>query len=136
MQIVTSRFASNDLQIDGRRTVLEEHVDDEGNFYYFNYMSDKNLDLGLRLSERAQELNDEFQFNEEHADDLVQSEVDLVQQKISDLQDSLDAVSAKLDDGDPVQKQIDNLKLSLSDVSLKMDDVAVVDEAATLEVNP
>ena len=51
--IVSSRIVSKDRQIDGRFSVREEHTDDAGNVFNFDYMCDSAFDCEARLAEHA-----------------------------------------------------------------------------------
>jgi len=61
--IVSSTLILNNLQTDGRSIIREQHVDDQGNYYYFDYIADAGFDPNIRLAARAQELNDQFANN-------------------------------------------------------------------------
>lgn len=60
MPIVLSKIKSNNIQADGRSVVREQHTDDVGQVYFFDYMAEPKFDIDARLQEHAQELNIEI----------------------------------------------------------------------------
>lgn len=53
MPTVVSSIISYDLpQIDGRRNIHEQHMDDEGKEYDFFYTADEDMDINARMLAR------------------------------------------------------------------------------------
>jgi hypothetical protein len=55
--IVSSEILWDLPQADGSRTIREEHTDDQGNVYSFDYMAETDTDVNAKLAARAAELN-------------------------------------------------------------------------------
>lgn len=55
--IISSVILWNLPQADGSSNVREEHVDDQGNVFNFDYSAPSGFDVDSRLSSRADELN-------------------------------------------------------------------------------
>lgn len=56
MNIVSSIIVWDLPQTDGRHVVREEHADDQGNVYDFDYIAEIGMDINARLAARAIEL--------------------------------------------------------------------------------
>lgn len=89
MQIISSNIVSENQQIDGRIVVREQHFDDQGNSYIFDYIADANADINRHLLSDAQQLNNQFQFAITNALEIAQDQVDTINQQISVLQTDL-----------------------------------------------
>lgn len=56
MQIVSSEIILDNTQSDGRRVIIEQFIDDQGNVYQQSYMADVNTDIDKRLVNDAVQL--------------------------------------------------------------------------------
>jgi hypothetical protein len=54
--IVSSAVTLDNLQADGRRIVIEQFTDDQGNIYQQSYMADPSMDIQARLTADANTL--------------------------------------------------------------------------------
>lgn len=57
--IVSSTLTVDNVQVDGRRVVVETHIDDGGNQYQISYMASADTDLDAHLAQSAISLNNQ-----------------------------------------------------------------------------
>lgn len=91
--IVLSEIVIDNEQIDLRRIICERHLDEDNLEYFFNYMATPDMDVNARLQQHADELNDEIQYEEEHAKEFQQQEKEALETQIDNLQAQLAEVS-------------------------------------------
>lgn len=54
--IVSSIILEDNPQIDTRRIIREQHTDDKGNLFTFDYMVDKDFDVASKMNARIPEV--------------------------------------------------------------------------------
>lgn len=89
MQINQSLITQNLPQIDGRKIVREQHLDDHGSYYYFDYMATNNADLNQHLAMSAAQLNALFKYQLDNAKAIVQAVLDDLNTKLIDIQNQI-----------------------------------------------
>lgn len=94
--IINSLIVLQNPQIDGRIIVRELHIDDNGGQYFFDYITDKSIDINVHLADKAAELNTQFKFLYDNAISIDQAIVDGFNQKISSLQAELVIANSNL----------------------------------------
>lgn len=94
--IIASQIVSQNPQIDGRITVCESHLNEDGFEYTFDYMAEKGMNISNILEQHVTELNQEIQFLIVHADDIKQQEKISLQNQINELQIQLVSIDNKV----------------------------------------
>lgn len=58
--IIASIILVDDIQVDGRHIVRERHIDDQNNYYEFDYVAEIDTDIKAKLDLRAAQLNEDI----------------------------------------------------------------------------
>jgi hypothetical protein len=94
--IVSSEIISKSVQIDGRISVREEHIDDAGVSSCVDYMAEAKADLDAHLKATAERYTLDAVLHEADAEINAQAEVAEIQTQIAVLTEKLPLAEAKV----------------------------------------